>query len=270
LKVGNSTKVGKIQSRADCEANWNLVRKWLRVCQDTHPMCSQDSSSRQLPTRLIDVGTSDMDLKLCLTESLPRDTQYLTLSHCWGGKVFTMLTRNNFREFLSHILAGDLSKTFKDAIVATRSLGFKYLWIDSLCIIQGDEPDWQRESSRMGAVYTNSALNTAAAAAPNGDFGCFSTRRLDRMHGCKVAMRTRRDSSHTTAWDCSVLVGSENKNALNSRAWVYQESFLAPRTLSFTAHELFWECISSMTCETFPDSYNYGAVTRPSVARGRR
>jgi hypothetical protein len=127
-----------------------------------------------------------------------------------------MLTRSNFQEFLTQILTGDLSKTFKDAIVVTRSLGFKHLWIDSLCIIQGDEPDWQRESSRMGAVYTNSALNIAAAAAPNGDFGCFSTRRLDQMHGCKVAMRTRRDSSHTAAWDCLVLVGSENENALNS------------------------------------------------------
>jgi hypothetical protein len=42
-----------------------------------------------------------------------------------------------------------LSKTFQDAVEITRRLEVNFLWIDSLCIIQGDKQDWQREASRM-------------------------------------------------------------------------------------------------------------------------
>ncbi|KAK1502880.1 hypothetical protein CTAM01_04869 [Colletotrichum tamarilloi] len=36
-----------------------------------------------------------------------------------------------------------LSKTFQDAVLVTRRLGIKYIWIDSLCIIQDSKLDWE-------------------------------------------------------------------------------------------------------------------------------
>jgi hypothetical protein len=139
LAVGD--ELGKVQNVANCEENWILIQKWRKICQDTHTKCSQSTIDRQLPTRLIYVGIKDLDLKLCQTDSLPPETPYLTLSHCWGRKTFTTLTRGNFQEFLSQIPIISLSKTFREAIETTRILGFRYLWIDSLCIIQGDEID---------------------------------------------------------------------------------------------------------------------------------
>lgn len=44
---------------------------------------------------------------------------------------------------------GSLPATFQDAVDFTRRLGLQYIWIDSICIIQGDEADWARESSLM-------------------------------------------------------------------------------------------------------------------------
>jgi hypothetical protein len=41
-----------------------------------------------------------------------------------------------------------LPKTFRDSIQVTRALGYKYIWIDSLCIIQSTA-DWERESVKM-------------------------------------------------------------------------------------------------------------------------
>jgi hypothetical protein len=154
LIASDSMAVGTVQNVADAEENWELMKKWLYVCQNSHTKCEQNKPlDRQLPTRLIEVGDTDMDLRLCETLGLPQESQYLTLSHCWGGKVFTTLTRENVEQFLSHIPTKSLSKTFRDAIEVTRRLGFKYLWIDSLCIIQGDEVDWTKEASRMEFVY---------------------------------------------------------------------------------------------------------------------
>jgi hypothetical protein len=48
--------------------------------------------------------------------------------------------------------------TFCEAFEVTRMLGFKYIWIDSLCIVQDSEEDWLTEPSLMNEVYKNAAL----------------------------------------------------------------------------------------------------------------
>jgi hypothetical protein len=193
----------------------------------------------------------------------------MTLSHCWGGKVFTTLTADNFQSYLSRIPYEDLSKTFKEAILITRRLGFRYLWIDSLCIKQGDEVDWRHESARMGIVYSNSTLNIAASAAPDGSFGCFTTRMPDQVYGCKVAIWETHRPRQTTVntWDITVeyITGKFMENVLDTRGWIFQERFLAPRTLYFTPHQLYWECVTGKACETFPNSYHDALSTLPAI-----
>ncbi|QKD61462.2 uncharacterized protein FOBCDRAFT_281095 [Fusarium oxysporum Fo47] len=39
-----------------------------------------------------------------------------------------------------------------------RALGIRYLWVDALCIIQGDAGDWSQESFQMSKIYENSYL----------------------------------------------------------------------------------------------------------------
>jgi hypothetical protein len=43
--------------------------------------------------------------------------------------------------------------TFFDATIITRELGYRYLWIDSLCIVQDFLEDWEAESQNMGNIY---------------------------------------------------------------------------------------------------------------------
>src|SRR5207248_2982479 len=70
----------------------------------------------------------------------------------------------------------DLPPTFRDAIAVTRTLRVRYLWIDSLCIIQDDRDDWAKESPKMGLIYTNAILTIAASAARDSSCGLFSHR----------------------------------------------------------------------------------------------
>jgi Heterokaryon incompatibility protein (HET) len=267
--VSQGTPTGEVQMVPDTDENWILIKKWLRDCQNTHSRCCQLLFDRDLPTRLVDVGENDEHLKLCQTEELPRDTQYCTLSHRWGEEVFTTLTRSNFQDFLSCIPAENLSKTFREAITTTRKLGFRYLWIDSLCIIQGDEADWQQEASKMESVFSNSSLNIAASAAPSGNFGCFTKRSPGDKLGCKVTVQDASDTLHATnvVWDITIksLLWHLTNGVLKPRAWVFQEIFLAPRTIHFAAQQLLWECASATACETFPDYFDSNTVTTPGV-----
>ncbi len=70
----------------------------------------------------------------------------------------------------------ELPKTFRDAVRITRGLGIRYLRIDSLCIIQDDEKDWEIESAKMADVYMCSGRNLAATHSRNGNSGCFAER----------------------------------------------------------------------------------------------
>lgn len=119
--------------------------------------------------------------------------------------------------------------------------------------------------------YSNSTLNIAAAAVPNGEFGCFSTRNPGRVYGCKVVAQTESESSNTSVWDITIQDLSLNikKGVLRTRGWVVQEIFLAPRTLHFATQQLFWECTSTTACETFPDSFFMGEISTSAIKTKR-
>lgn len=85
----------------------------------------------------------------------------MTLSHRWGSAHVFKLRRYNHARLLAGFSATSLPQCFQDAIEVTQALGVRYLWIDSLCIIQDEDylSDWARESSMMDKVYANPMVN---------------------------------------------------------------------------------------------------------------
>jgi len=111
---------------------------WLKECVEHHTTCQKPAKS-VLPTRVIDVGT---------VEELPRlwlparaTGHYATLSHCWGNIASLTTTTANLHQRTTRIGFKDMPSTFRDAVIVTRKLGLRYLWIDSLCILQNWEDD---------------------------------------------------------------------------------------------------------------------------------
>jgi hypothetical protein len=115
--------------------------------------------------------------RLVLSDSLDLVPTYATLSHCWGDGEIPKLRVNTLIEMQRAILVSRLSRTFREAMETAKQLGFEYIWIDSLCIIQENQADWLIEASRLGTIYQNSGLNIAATRSPGGDEGCFTTRK---------------------------------------------------------------------------------------------
>src|SRR4051812_13673725 len=111
-----------------------------------------------VPSRLIYIGPGTLQLQTFPNSRRTHSMKYVTLSHCWGTIEILRLLKENFQSLKKEIIVADLTKTFQDAIWIAQSLGFQYIWIDSLCIIQDDEEDWRRESILMSSVYSNSSL----------------------------------------------------------------------------------------------------------------
>jgi hypothetical protein len=221
------------------------AKKWLDACSETHESC-KSTEDHQLPTRLIDVGSNPINL--VLSSTFTTKPRYATLSHCWGTVDFLKLKEDSLEDFMIVIPEDMLTKTFRDAIHITRSLGLRYLWIDSLCIIQLSPLDWRSESALMSSVYGGSAITIAAAAATDGTKGCF-------LKPSGFVGKVHIEPTQNEVWDIapSEFYTSVAKSYLAGRAWALQERLLSPRTLHFSKTELFWECRHCDASESFPE-----------------
>jgi hypothetical protein len=125
------------------DATFDQISTWLWSCINTHSKCKVDESRRVLPNRLIAVqGDKDcVRLRLCTTTDLHHNVRYLTLSHCWGKWSFPKLCKESVEQFGQQIKIQELPKTFIDAAHITYRLGYRYIWIDSLCIIQDSDEE---------------------------------------------------------------------------------------------------------------------------------
>lgn len=99
--------------------------------------------------------------------------EYATLSHYWGQNPIITLRQENISGFQDPITMTALLLVSQQAIYVARRLGFAFLWIDSLCIIQDSEEDWRHESALIGKVYSNSTLNIMATDSKDGTQGLF-------------------------------------------------------------------------------------------------
>ena len=165
--VGSMREVSKDSSSDRC---FNLAKNWLQKCQDNHEMC-RAAQATSLPTRVIYLGKSDEELRLCITHGT--SAKYATLSHCWGQITLPTLSMNNIQRLQLAIDFSVLPKSFQDAMTVTRRLGVQYLWIDSLCIIQDSAQDWEQESAKMADIYINAWFTIAATGAHDARGGLF-------------------------------------------------------------------------------------------------
>ncbi|KAE9365942.1 HET-domain-containing protein [Stipitochalara longipes BDJ] len=83
-------------------------------------------------------------------------------------------TQANLGTHLQSIPWASLSKTYQNAIDFTKFLGCRYLWIDSLCIIQDSTDDWEHEAANMAYIYSESYLNIAATQSSKLNDGLFN------------------------------------------------------------------------------------------------
>jgi hypothetical protein len=228
-------------------AHLGVIQYWLRHCDGNHSCRPLNNPGIRLPTRLIDVGES-VDETVRLRVTVSTDTgDWIALSHKWGDKHFST-TPENLQAHLKGIELSKLPATFNDAVTVTRALGLQYLWIDSLCVIQGPDGDFRKEAKRMEEVYSGAYCVIAASCAADHYSGFLKTR---KTRDC-VGMR-REGKDQTPFYICQTIDNFKDHvldGELHSRGWVMQEHALARRTLFFTEHQMYFECKDGVRRET--------------------
>ena len=133
-----------------------MAKKWLDYCSNSHSSCiSLESEEAQLPSRVLDLCyetlTSDDRLRLVETSDLTATAtyEYVTLSHRWGNPPPPETTTRNMDKHKECILLNELPRTFRDAVAFVKVMNVRYLWVDSLCILQDSREDKEREIPMM-------------------------------------------------------------------------------------------------------------------------
>jgi len=254
ISAGNVTKRAIWSRKQSVRFSERLpvIYEWIEKCTKDHSVCIERRRFHRMPTRLVDIhGGIYGGARIVETASLEdRIVKYTTLSHRWGTTLSDMFksTKGNIDQFMCDIPIQFIPKTFWDAFKITNAIGIRYIWIDTLCIIQSsdnDPGDLENEITRMCDIYNGSFLNIAANDALSCDGGCFLESLEPSLHIVdtpdKFDIHFRRHSA-----DMEDVLTSP----LNQRGWVFQEITLAPRNLFCGSKQFYWQC---QTCSASED-----------------
>lgn len=243
------------------------VKTWLHDCLERHGQGKCKTAADRLPgstpRRLLSLGNNRNQVRL-VDDLNGIPTPYMALSYCWGTAPNIITNSANYRQHVHDIPWEVLPATYRDAITLTKALGYRYLWIDALCIVQDDEKDWNHEASHMADIYSGAILVISAANANHVGFGFLNERPGSRTFRNKL--KKQRDASeparvlvpeptHVLVQEPTVhnnIIGNpalEEQWPVFRRAWTLQERMLATRLVHFAAGEIIWECATMCACE---------------------
>lgn len=232
------------------------MRQCIDECMSNHEDCKKKSSKPVfVPKRLLDLGDCNISSARLMECSQIQDStadpetqlQYATLSYCWGQSLTVKTTTANKLEHETiGIKVQNMPATFQDAIHVTKKLGMRYLWIDSLCIVQDDKDDWEAEAITMCDIFAHSRV-TISAAKSSSSAEHFLQRPVDEMLTLDFHSTLRPDifgQYSIRLQPRHVKPANEDtiKTSWVSRAWVWQEEIMSARQVVFGNKTVQFRC----------------------------
>ncbi|KUJ11163.1 HET-domain-containing protein [Mollisia scopiformis] len=238
-----------------------LLDRWRRGCDAQHnEECQQGFTKDRLvgshPTWLIDTWT------LCLVHG-HLDMPYVALSYVWGPPDFYKTSRRDLAMLQQvqafHHLKGQslVPQTIIDAFAVTQLLGQRYLWVDSLCIVQDDEEMKAAEIINMSYIYAQATITIIARQGKTAKYGLrgfpgtsqprHTSQDLFRIDKKYRLLKSPQYYGYGCEWDC--------------RGWTYQEEVFSRRRLIFYNDRVWWEC----QCSKFQEDIHTPPGSRKSL-----
>ncbi|KAF2093672.1 HET-domain-containing protein, partial [Rhizodiscina lignyota] len=283
-REGQTQLIPEYDSSSDISKTLALAKSSLERCIKEDDECTSGGTA-DLPLRLIDIGTAQditepklvetagiqPDQSSTISQSSTAHLDYCVLSYCWGGSANRLrLSKDNLPHFLNGISWDKIPRTIQDAIVITRELGVRYLWVDALCIIQPTEKDrseWIHQSSNMISIYRGAVCTISALEAYNSSQGCFLEQQWRKFPIAPSTIMFKKHFPRGRSWTLQPpdpLDANYRKCPLNRRGWALQERCISRRILHCTVAGIVWECnkITEKPIEWLLD----GSVVAPLIS----
>ncbi|KAK4164405.1 heterokaryon incompatibility protein-domain-containing protein [Cladorrhinum sp. PSN259] len=245
----------------DNTLDFKRILGWIRSCEIHHPKCSlklnprpnHEHDQRPWPfprvklMRFIDIDNG------CIVEKTSA-CRYIALSYVWGTVSSLRLSKSNKARLVQPgSIRGAwrlLSRTVKDAMFVTEELQERYLWVDSLCLVQNDPDDLRAGTDVMDLVYEHSVLTIIAACGRDSDHGIPGVRPGSRAAPSHIG-------EILPGLQLSVYTAPEylmRPTVYSSRAWTLQEEKLSTRALYFINDQVYFRCQSRIQPENCVDN----------------
>lgn len=275
----------QIHQRIDLD----LTSVLLAACERDHASTCGEDIFREAPPRSPGgppfrfINLQHSRLQDFHTHTLPK---YAALSYVWGGRQDQMLRCANKAQLyrVGGFIQDALPATISAAIYITRSIGLKYLWIDSWCIVQDDPADKDNQISRMDIIYKSAAVTLVAAdkdqTAHSGIKGITADTYREGFDG-----QTFRELCSAPRIRGLIPISvKQDLSTWESRAWTFQEKVLSRRLLVFSEGYMVWHCRACVAREDMadadagtgqlalraPDAYSVLPLTKRGVYRRSR
>ena len=217
------------------EVNTTSIEQWIQTCNVHHGPC-------RLPALAIardhDIYLVDVQDYRITPATLAK--KYVALSYVWGPTMTPVLTRDTISQCFSigGLKTLMIPQTIMDAIQLVRSIGMRYLWVDTLCIEQDDNSKKQQQLTIMASIYNSAELLVVAAAGSDANAGLPGMGSTPR----RISQGIENISGVQFITAQSSVQHVLERSVWSRRGWTFQEAVLSRRALVFTESLVYWCC----------------------------
>ncbi|KAF2111123.1 heterokaryon incompatibility protein-domain-containing protein [Lophiotrema nucula] len=222
--------------------DFEIIKRWISDCEGVHGgVCSSHHykpRGEAASILLIDVQQG------CLIRATS-ELRYFALSYVWGDAKQFLCLKKNFDWLLQpgSLSQCPITQTIKDAFTLVAELEERYLWVDTVCIVQDDPADKMIQINQMATIY-NRAIATIIAmsghSASSGLPGVHPTPR--HTSSAVIAPGLRIVQRASLAYAINEYNYGTQEYIYSTRAWTYQERLLSRRCIIFLKEQLFFRC----------------------------
>ncbi|KAL0959032.1 hypothetical protein HGRIS_014339 [Hohenbuehelia grisea] len=228
------------------------AKKCIAHCIHHHEDCPPPPHDPELPARVVDCqDPAHPKLASAQPNTMMRGA-YIALSYVWGEAQPHSTTTANLAHYHKNIDPAWLPQTVRDAIVITHAFGVRYLWLDTLCIIQDSDEDKVQQLAQMARIYSEAYFTIVVANASRVSHGFLEPRSAPRIPGPSLQVWCPATAQLGTVQigyelihcdkETKAQIYAADNDPIHARGWCLQERFLSPRSLEYTSRTLRFHC----------------------------
>jgi Heterokaryon incompatibility protein (HET) len=257
--------------------NFDLIKGWLSHCQKTHDGCRLliGETKKSFFRKYIKKGHLDrikgtesqkfkhnelfklIDVTARRVVFAKPHTEYATLSYVWGQTQQFRMTKNlaiwqEDRKERFITLPEHLPRTIEDAMLVVQRLGYQYLWIDAVCIVQDDKDEVNTQIPEMNDIYSNATFCIVALSGSHADAGLSGVRQPRESSRIQAKVKI---GDLTLGQTLPPPHREFHHSTHSKRAWTYQETTLSKRCLIFAENEVYFSCSKAFYRESVMEAH---------------